>query len=80
MIMPLIQPSTAPAPTPMSAESQMDRCRPCHSSAMTMAPRPATEPTERSMPPVRMTTLRPSATSPNGMKFWVRPSSEPMPS
>ena len=47
---------------------------------MTTADRPATAPTDRSIPPVKITVASPKATNPNGRKFSVNARKLPNPS
>jgi hypothetical protein len=65
---PLARPRSVVAPTPAST----DGSAPMPDNAAVMTPAAATSaPTERSIPPVRITNVIPSATSP-GMLVWRR--------
>ncbi len=72
----LTRPSSAPMARPIAEAAQMSRPKRLHNCAASTADRLATAPTDRSMPPVRMTRLSPSATMPKGRKFWLSPRSE----
>ena len=76
---PFSAPKSPPAARPASAASQIGTPATFHSCAITTADSPATAPTERSIPPVRITTDSPSATRPNGRKLSPKPSRPPSP-
>jgi hypothetical protein len=61
-MMPLVNPTMAPAPTPANKPGTIPYCE---TSAEVTLPKAATAPTDKSIPPVKITNAIPSDTSAN---------------